>query len=102
MGSYVTWKTGFTISDNFTLKSWFRNPTLNSNLIKLENAENENIVISYMQDPENVNQTLITVTVSDGYFIYSDSIPTPSSTDLICVQLRRINNIYHILYEVIQ
>lgn len=101
-GSYVVWNSGFEITDNFTLKAWLKNPTLNSDLISLQQGKNGDIVIGYVQDPENINNTLITVTVNGTYFIYSDSIPTPASTDLICVQVRRINNIYHVLYEVVE
>lgn len=100
--SYVLWNNGFEISDNFTLKAWVKNPNLNEKLIVLQNNKNDNIVISYVEDPEDINKVLITVLVSDNYFIYSDSIPAPTEFNTLCVQVRRISNIYHVLLEVVE
>lgn len=104
-GSYVKWISGFDISDDFTLKAWVQSPTNNSLLIKLSEDSNNYINISYLQDPMNVNKRIVMLEVyinnSLTYIAYSNSFTPPNSSKQLCIQVRRIGNIYEVLAEVV-
>lgn len=99
-GSYVTWNDGFEIEDNFTLKAIVKNPTLGATLITMTNENGDSITITYVQDPDDDTKVLVEVAVGE-YMIYSDSITAPASTDQVCIQLRRINDVYNIILGVV-
>ena len=96
---YVSWTDGFSVSGNFTLKAWITNPNLNSTLLTLSGDEGD-IVIGIYED-ENSSQVYAQLVAGGSYFIYTDAIAAPASTDQLCIQVRRINNIYDIFMEVV-
>lgn len=98
---WAKWEEGLTVTDNFTLKAWIYEPNINTTLIELSDDSNNKIKINYVYDFMNTNNVICTVEVYEGYFIYSNSIPIPSSDEMICIQLRRKNNLYDIVLGVV-
>ena len=102
--TYVQWNSGFSISNDFTLKAWVQSPTDNSLLIKLSEDSNNYINISYLQDPMDVNKRIVMLEVyinnSSTYIAYSNSFTPPTNSQQLCIQVRRINSIYEVLAEV--
>lgn len=99
-GSYVTYHDGYEISGNYTVKIWVKNPTIGADLLTLENADGDVVTVSYIQDPDDDTKVIAVLTASE-YLIYTDSITTPDSTDELCIQVRKINEIYEIRMEVV-
>lgn len=102
-GSYVNWGNNqFDFSGDFTLQIWGSNFTTNNNIITLENASMNSIAINYNQGYYQGGSTLqvycdcIVTNDSLPYYIYSNYIDIPATTDNIQIWLRRINNIYQL------
>lgn len=101
--AWVEWNqtnSNFIITDNFTLKAWVYSPNINSNLITLSNS-NYNIKIDYELYPFDTTKVIVSLLVDNGYYIYSNPILIPQSNKVLCIQLRKINNIYEILLGVV-
>lgn len=100
--SWVQWGTGYSLTDNFTLQIWGSNFTANSNVITLQNANGDTIAINYNQGYYQGGSTLqvyCDCAVTSGtltYYIYSNYINIPATTDTIQIWLRRIDNIYQL------
>lgn len=98
--SWVKWDEELKIPDNFTLKALLYKPNLDSTLIILaEENENNNIKINYMIYPLDETKVICTIEINEGYFIYSNPIDIPDNEDLLCIQIRRINNLFDIVLE---
>jgi hypothetical protein len=97
---YNQTNSNFIIPNNFTLKAWVVSPNFNSNLITLSNNDGHTIFINYEVYPFDSSKVMITVIVDNHYFIYSNLISIPSNSDVLCIQLRKINNIYEVLLGV--
>lgn len=101
-GSWVQWGTGYSLTDNFTLQIWGSNFTTNSNVITLQNVNGDTIAINYNQGYYQGGSTLqvyCDCVVTSGtliYYIYSNYINIPATTDTIQIWLRRIDNIYQL------
>ena len=102
-GSWVNWNQNqFDFSGDWTLGIWGRDFTPHTNTIKLQNAQGDSITISYRQgyyQGEGALKTYVDCMVTSGelnYYVYSNYIDNPLSTDTIQLWLRRINNIYQI------
>lgn len=98
--SYVKWSDGFEVEGDFTLKAWLTNPTPDIDLMYLSNGKNDNITIGYHTDELDNSKIYADLRVA-GYYIYTPSIVKPLSSDKLCLQIRRIGNIYEILLEVV-
>lgn len=96
-GRYVEWDSGFELNDDFTASLWGRDFNENSNIITMTDDLGNNIIIRYRTNENNTVYADATVINGDVvYYIYSDSISVPSSTDKIQIWLRRIDYQYSI------
>ena len=94
-GRYVQWDSGFELNDDFTASLWGRDFNENSNIITMTDDLGNNIIIRYRTNENNTVYADATVINGDVvYYIYSDSISVPSSTDKIQIWLRRIDYQY--------
>lgn len=94
-GRYVQWDSGFELKDDFTASLWGRDFNENSNIITMTDDLGNNIIIRYRTNENNTVYADATVINGDVvYYIYSDSISVPSSTDKIQIWLRRIDYQY--------
>ncbi len=96
-GQYVEWDSGFELNDDFTASLWGRDFNENSNIITMTDDLGNNIIIRYRTNENNT--VYADATVTNGYvvyYIYSDSIAAPATTDKIQIWLRRISNQYTI------
>lgn len=91
----------FIITENFTLKAWVINPNLDNTLITLSN-ENSSLSINCETYPLDNTQVIAVLIVDNGYYIYSNPILKPSDGEVLCIQLRKINNLYEIILGVVQ
>ena len=94
---YIEWNSGFELNDDFTASLWGRDFNENSNIITMTDDLGNNIIIRYRTNENNTVYADATVTNGDVvYYIYSDSIPAPITTDKIQIWLRRIDYQYTI------
>lgn len=98
-GSWVKWTAGYQISGDFTAKIWARDITPNSIILIFTNEANQTITLRYMVDSDDNTKVYVDLTVDGGYYIYSPSIVAPPTTETVCIQIRRINNIYELKFE---
>lgn len=102
-GSYVTWNSGYSISNDFIARIWFRNPNSNSTILNFTNVDGSTITLNYMTGYENISsqteQCYIQCTVSGltgNYYIISDFMDILDETQQYNVWLTRVNNIYEL------
>lgn len=96
-GQYIEWNSGFELNGDFTASLWGRDFNENSNIITMTDDLGNNIIIRYRTNENNTVYADATVTNGDVvYYIYSNSIATPTTTDKIQIWLRRIGNQYSI------
>ena len=96
-GQYVEWSSGFELNSDFTASLWGRDFNENSNIITMTDDLGNNIIIRYRTNENNTVYADATVTNGDViYYVYSDAIATPTTTDKIQIWLRRIGNQYTI------
>ena len=95
----VKWVEGYSISNDFTVRIWARDLNENKTIATFTSTDNTNIVMQYMVDDEDDTRVYLSVLVESVYYIYSQSIPKPLDTDYLCIQLRRINNVYEIEFS---
>lgn len=102
-GSWVNWNQNqFDFSGDWTLGVWGKDFTPHTNIIKLQNGLGDSVTLTYRQGYYQggvVLQTYVDCMVASGgliYYIYSNYIDNPLSTDTIQIWLRRINNIYQL------
>lgn len=96
-GQYVQWDSGFELNGDFTASLWGRDFNENSNIITMADDLGNNIIIRYRTNENNTVYADATVTNGDViYYVYSDAITTPTTTDKIQIWLRRIGNQYTI------
>lgn len=96
-GQYIEWSSGFELNSDFTASLWGRDFNENSNIITMIDDLGNNIIIRYRTNENNTVYADATVTNGDVvYYIYSDSISAPITTDKIQIWLRRIGYQYTI------
>lgn len=96
-GQYIEWNSGFELNDDFTASLWGRDFNENSNIITMTDDLGNNIIIRYRTNENNTVYADATVTNGDViYYVYSDSISAPTTTDKIQIWLRRIGYQYSI------
>lgn len=96
-GQYVEWNSGFELNDDFTASLWGRDFNENSNIITMTDDLGNNIIVRYRTNEDNTVYADATVTNGNIlYYVYSDSISTPTATDKIQIWLRRIGCQYSI------
>lgn len=100
-GDYVLYDDGFEVSGNLTLKAWIVDPVIDSTLISIENLKGQDIVVDYYEDEDNLGMVYFLMVVDGTYMIYTDSMPKPTSSQEVCIQIRRVNHIYDLIAEVI-
>ncbi len=96
-GQYIEWSSGFELNSDFTASLWGRDFNENSNIITMTDDLGNNIIIRYRTNENNTVYADATVTNGDViYYVYSDAIATPTTTDKIQIWLRRIGYQYTI------
>lgn len=105
-GTWVKWDTGFSISDNFTIRIWGRSFAQYEDILNIwgtEYAQADNqITLTYMYDTDSAK---IYVTLKakqngiDPYVVFSNEIDPPLSTEQVFIWVRRINNVYDLIIE---
>lgn len=101
-GTYVEWNQGFSISGNMLSRIWFRNPNPYTTIAQFSNTNGQIIRLNYMLGYENSSATdmesymeLYVQSVNGlDYYIFSNYVPTLTSTEQYVVYLTRVNNIY--------
>lgn len=99
-GDWVRWDDGFIVGGDFTIKAWIEQPNDNSPLITLTNLEGQQMQIGYYEDLANTNKVYADF-YAEGYYIFTPSITKPTSSQQLCIQLRRIRNVYELKMEVV-
>lgn len=99
--SWAKWSQDYVISNDFTSKLWFYKPNINSTLLTLMNDSGLIITVNYRQDIEDSTKAYTDLTSDGLYYIYTPSITKPTDTRQVCIQIRRINNIYELKMEAI-
>ena len=100
-GSYVEWREGYTVTDDWTMRIWGRDFTLNSEIFRFSNADGDIITISYCVDD---TQCWFELKVKHkdwlwGYVTESARIALPTETEQAFCWLRRIDNLYDLRIE---
>lgn len=103
-GSWVEWNDGYSISGDFLMRLWFRNPNPQMQILQFSNINGQTIKLSYMEGYENVTapetKSYITAYVQsiDGmeYYIYSNYIDTLLETEYYNVWFTRKSNLYQL------
>ena len=102
-GSCARFSEGFSIADDFTLQCYFEKPTQNTTLIEMENSFNKILVQyrygSFDGDSQKAYVELRAYAGLECYYIMSNLINIPSTTDRIHLWIRRIDNVYEIKCE---
>lgn len=101
-GDYALWNKEFSINNDFTLMLSGRNFTSNSNILFINNDNDEQLNIFYGERKNsdgNLN-CYVSLTGSGNnlipYYIYSNYIEVPSALENVFIWLRRVNNVYEI------
>lgn len=97
VGSWVEWSQGYESTEDFTLKFWFNKMNLDTVFAVIKNSLNNNIVL---KSNKISNNFYISLSVDGLYNIYSSSI-TYSTINNYCLQVRRVNNLYDLILEVV-
>lgn len=114
--SYVQWNQGYNINNDFTAKVWFRDARATGfqnspkDLITFSNTNGQTITISYRKGYRSIESTALqsyvevyVVSLSGySYYIYSDYLDVLPSSSYYCFWLRRVNNIYQTIFEIVQ
>ena len=97
-GSYVTWDTGYIVTDNYALGAWIRNPNPNSMLLELKNNDGDTVQVWYMTNDEKSWVELYVTPNGDSwkYEIKSVEIAAPSHNEQLFIKLICENNLYDI------
>ena len=98
-GHYVDFNQGYNLSGDFTASAWGYDFNINTTIIKMQGRNKETLEIGYYSDFDATGKVYASIKITDGdivYYIYSDSIPTPSSEDKLQFWFRRIGNLYTI------
>lgn len=103
-GSWVKWdssNSNFIIPQDFTLKAWVLYPNIDTDLITLSNGI-DNIIIQLNYYPFDRTKLIASVSVNNNqYFAYSNLINKPSNTAELCIQMRKVNNLYEVVLGVV-
>lgn len=104
-GTYVTWNEGYNLSGDFTLSLWGKEFVPDSRIIYFQNNVGDNIAITYRLDSDD-NVYIDCLVTSQSYrlkyYIYSDAIEQPSSSDRVQIWVRREKGLYDIKLEIIE
>lgn len=104
LDSYVLWDNGFTTSTtDWTLSIWGNNFNANTEICSFVNDSQDIISIKYMVNNNNVFVSLLVKNNQTNfeYLIYSNSVTLLSNTDNLMIWVRRINNIYDIVLNIL-
>lgn len=96
-GSWVEWGAGYNLSSDFTMSLWGRNFNENSIIVEFQDRDGNDLKIGYRQNTDGKYYVDCFVTDNPiNYYICSNFINEPISTDTIQVWFRRIANLYEI------
>lgn len=100
-GSYVQWTSGYTVSDNWTMRLWGREFTANQEIFRFSTIDGDIIYIIYCN---NNNQCWYEMRAvhngnSWGYICESTHINSPAVGEQLFCWLRRVDNLYELRIE---
>ena len=100
-GSYVQWTSGYTVSDNWTMRLWGREFTANQEIFRFSTIDGDIIYIIYCN---NNNQCWYEMRAvhngnSWGYICESTHINSPAVGEQLFRWLRRVDNLYELRIE---
>ncbi len=100
-GSYVQWASGYTVSDNWTMRLWGREFTANQEIFRFSTIDGDIIYIIYCN---NNNQCWYEMRAvhndnSWGYVCESTHIDSPVAGEQLFCWLRRVDNLYELRIE---
>lgn len=101
-GNYILWDNGYELNNDFTLQIWGRDFNSNAPIMTMENQNGDILTLRYCEGYYQGGATLqayLDLTIQSGslfYYIYSNYIDIPTSTQKVQVWLRRINNMYQL------
>lgn len=102
--SFVGWKEGYVIPDDFLARGWFRKPNDYSTIAQFSNLAGQTIKLVFKKGYENVDsenlQAYLALYVKsiDGveYYNFSNYIDILPDSEYYNFQLRRVGNIYQV------
>lgn len=105
-GSWVNWDSGFNIANDFTIRIWGRNYTLNSNLLTASSSQDTTnnpykFTLDYMESTDNkvYMQLKAWSGLNMPYIITSNEIEKPTEKQQIFTWIRKKNNLYDLVIE---
>lgn len=111
-GSWVQFDSStsnFIIPQNFTLKAWVINPIIGEDLITLTDENGQTITLHYGYYPFSDSEVCVSLIIRsyDGtdyynsYMCYSNLISVPTGSQTLCIQVRRIEDLYDVVIGVV-
>lgn len=104
-GKYVRWENGYIVKNNATWKIWFEYPDVDVTILEWTNGS-DTCKLDCIPYPDDITKIVYRLMVSSGfgtyYIIYSDPIETPMPEVAQCIQVRNIDNLYDLIWEVVE
>lgn len=104
-GKYVRWENGYNIANNATWKIWFEYPDVDATILEWTNG-GDTCKLDCIVYSDDVSKIIYRLMVSSGfgtyYVIFSDPIETPMPDVAQCIQVRNIDNLYDLIWEVVE
>lgn len=105
-GTWVKWNSGFSISDNFTMRIWGRDFTDYETILSAWNntliQDFNQIKLTYMKDI-TLNKIYVELRCvqggNDPYYVYSNYIDEPLNTEQLFIWVRRVGNLFDLIIE---
>lgn len=102
--SWVQWTEGYSITDDFLARLWFRKPTPHSTILNFLNAQGQSITINYRlgykdiasQEMQSYVEIYVKSIEGAEYYIHSNFIDTLADNEYYNLWLSRENNIYQL------
>ena len=102
--AYLKWNQGYSVSDDFLVRAWFRKPKDYSEILRFSTIDGKSIVVKFMRGYEDISKpemnayVQVTVTSVEGmsYYIVSNYISPLADTGYYNLQLRREKDIYQV------
>lgn len=94
----VGWYEGFALTDDFTASAWGRDfATDGSDIINLTSKIGETFTVKLVKNKAGKIYAIGSLAASGfTYYIYTDAIDAPASTDKVQIWIRRIGNLYDV------
>lgn len=100
-GAYVQWTSGYTVSDNWTMRLWGREFKSGKEIFRFSNVDGDIISVSYATDTTQCWFEMRAVHNGDlwGYTCESQHIGKPDVNEQLFCWLRRVGNLFELKIE---